>query len=345
MIKLKNLGLSITEKEYRDLDNVSYSFLSALDRLGPEGALRKVEPTESMIFGTIVDSKIDGSFKICDYHVMRDVQIGDKLKLAIDGLVETLDSFPEKFEDLKDSLIHFLENNQIDYYIKKTSEWRATKIITDPIAVKYYNNIKLGVGKTIVTQNMLMDSDSCVTILKNHQFTKDLFNDNVEGQESIYQFKYKFKYKGIEIKGMLDRLIIDHTNKLIKPYDLKTGSKSALNFENSFYYWRYDIQAFLYLGICNHLIENYYPGYKFDEFKFIYIGRYEKKPLIWSVPMKHIIATGKGYSKDNKSYKGVNELIEDYKWYLKNNFTVSYPEKVYKSNGELKIDVTAIQFD
>lgn len=343
MKQLTELGLNISEQQYRDLDEISYSYLSSLDRLGPEGAGKKIDPTESMIFGTLVDSKMDNSFNMNEYHIMRDVQVGEKLKLAVDILFEKLDVYPETLEECEEQLKIVLIQNTVDYYAKKAPEWRSAKICKDPMAVKYYSELVKGQGKTIVSGRMLQDADACCTILRTNEFTKDIFRE-IEGEEAVYQFKYKFKYNGIIIKGMLDRLIVDHKNKTIRPYDLKTGGKPALQFEKSFYYWRYDIQAFLYLGICNELVNNHFPGYKFDNFKFIYINRYDKKPLIWTVPFKHIVATGKGYIKDGVSYKGVDDLISDYQWYLKNNFNVHYPEQVYKDNGQIEISTNGLKF-
>lgn len=345
-MKAKIKSLDITEKEYRDLPNVSYSFLSALDRLGPAKALKEVEPTEPMIFGTMVDSMMDGTFDNNDYYITSHVDIGEKIKPAIDKLVEIVSNRTEYSHNLSDYLTdmtEILKNYHIDYYLKRTPESRATSILKDKGAVSYFKNSLLGMGKTIISFEMYNDAKECKNILLSNEFTKSIFDDNVPGVDAFYQFKYKWNSKGLQFKGMLDRLLIDHNNKLIKPYDLKTGGKSVLDFEQSFFGYRYDIQALLYKAICMHIRDEHYPDYKVDNFRFVYIGRYEKSPLIWEVTNELLSYAAYGYVRKGKKVKGVKELVKDYKWYLANSFNVSFPEEVYNNNGVVDIPIHGIK--
>lgn len=347
--KLKSLN--ITEQEYRDLPNISYSFLSALDRLGPAGAMKEVTPNEAMIFGTMVDNMIDGTFDNKDYYITQSIDIGEKIKPAIDVLLlnienkmgglklSNIDSDLSKYVD---SLVYVLNNNDIDYYKKRTAESRAASIIKDTGAIAYFKAQIESFGKTIITFEMLSDAKECTNILKANEFTKNIFDDNLPDIDTFYQFKYKWDSNGLQFKGMLDRLIIDHKNKLIKPYDLKTGGKSVLDFESSFYGYRYDIQALLYKAICMKIRDESYPDYKVDNFRFVYISRYEKVPLIWEVTDQILKYAALGYIRKGKKVKGVKELVEDYRWYLANSFNVNFPEKVYENKGVLEIPTHGI---
>lgn len=344
---LKDIGLDITEKEYRDLEVLSYSVLSALDREGPSSIGREVKMSEAMLHGTIVDNMIDGSFDINDYHLTNGVDIGDGLKLAVE-------SFWDKLK-LMDSVVHdynlstyenhmmlHLEENDIDYYAKKAADWVAKKVCNDKAAQSYFKDLVLSSGKVVVTPTFMNNCTESFNILKTHEFTKALFEENVDMEDAAYQFKYVYTVKSHKFKGMLDRIIINHKDKTIRPYDLKTGGKPALEFENSFFYWRYDLQALLYHVICLRLKKKFFPDYNIEDFKFIYIGRFEKKPLIWKVNNKMLNASLEGFTRNGRKYKGLLELIKDYDWYVLNSFTVEYPEQVYRNYGEMKIDTEGI---
>lgn len=352
MTQQKIKGLDVTEQEYRQLNCLSYSLLSSLDREGPIKAVQETEPTEPMVFGTMVDQMMDGSFRMKNYYIAQNIDIGEKIKPAIDLLLLDIESrmgeisssdVDSDLSNYSDTLIYVLNNNDIDYYKKRTAESRAASIMKDAGAIAYFKTAIESSGKTVITHEMLADATECKNILKSHEFTKDIFKKNIEGCDAYYQFKYKWKTADAFFKGMIDRLIIDHNNKKIKPFDLKTGGKPAMNFENSFFFYRYDIQAALYYVICKLIQKEYYPDYEIDNFKFIYISRYEKQPLIWETPFGFLSKVFHGYTKNGRKYKGIKQLIDDYKWYESNSFKVVYPEEVYNNKGVLTISVDNVE--
>lgn len=339
-MKLEAVQLNITEKEYRDLPSISYSMLSAISRLGPSALKSKESTSEAMMFGTMVDSMIDGSFKRDDYYFAKTVDIGEKIKPAIDILLNRLENIEGDFNsDLTNYeylMTSILKNNYIDYYLKRTPESRASSIIKDKGAQEYFKFKIEGKDKIIITIDMYEDALQCVNILRTHKFTKKIFSNKLK--EAYYQFKYQWSEKGTSFKGMIDRLIIDHENKIIKPYDLKTGSKSLYSFTDSFYKYRYDIQAVMYYVICKLIRDEHYPDYEVDTFKFIYIGRFEKLPIIWEVPKTHHSKTILGFSRNNKDYKGIKQLMEEYEFYVKNPESLEYSKEVYDNEGTLTLD-------
>ena len=339
---LTQLGLNITEKEFRDINALSYSVLSTMDREGPAAVGKEVEMTEPLIHGTLVDSMMDGTYNANDYYITAGVSIGDGIKGAVDALLSHLESLTDVIDvDLsswKTELIHVLETQNIDYYAKKDADWVSEKIMKDEVAKAYFKDVISAKGKTVITLPFLQNAEKSVMILRNHEFTKDIFKNYKTPIQAVYQFKYEFVVKGHKFKGMLDRLIIDHEKKTIQPYDLKTGGKPAKEFENSFFYWRYDLQALLYHIICLRIQKLYYPDYEIKDFKFVYIGRFEHKPLIWNVPHNLLLHIVDGYTRNGKTYKGLIPLIKDYDWYASNSFKVDYPEKVYSNKGVIEIN-------
>jgi hypothetical protein len=85
-----------------------------------------------------------------------------------------------------------------------------------------------------------------------------------------------------------------------------------------------------------------YPDYKVDKFRFIYISRLDNtKPIVYKVN-DHILNTAyKGYSLNGKDYKGIKDLVNDYKWYKENPLEI-YSKDIVDNNGELLISDNTI---
>tara|TARA_R110000851_G_scaffold78000_5_gene172071 strand:+ start:10406 stop:11428 length:1023 start_codon:yes stop_codon:yes gene_type:complete len=330
-------GLNITELEYRELENISYSLLSSIDR-DKHYALKKVfVPSIPTIYGILTESILFGDYDKNDYYIFKGDIPTDKLGTACNIIFPKLDISNEKLIDNKDVIISILTALEIDYFAKREPEWIADKLIKD--SSEYWSEWRLSVGKIRITEDLLKTAEQASKTLKSHQFTRGIFNSNsffnVTKQSQV---KLTFKFLGKDFKAMLDWLIIDHDNKVIKPYDLKTGGKTVEEFENSFFYWRYDIQALLYTTAITTLRNEKYPGYTIDPFRFVYISRLnEYRPLVWTTTKKMMKGTLKGFTMNNVPYKGVIELIDDYKWYSSNR-NVSYPREVYEASGEIIIN-------
>lgn len=329
------IELNITEKEYRSLDDISYSLLSGISREGPTALVSKFEPNYATKFGVLTESLLFEDYNPNDYYIMKFYMPEGKLRDACDKI------FPlhEPGELNVHKVANILLNNYIDYWDKKDNTWRANKIVNDKDVINYWKAYQESRGFIVISNSMYEKAQSAAQTLRIHQFTKDIFSrDSFFNVEKKSQVKLKFKYKGIDIKAMLDWLIIDHDNKIIRPYDLKTGGKSIEEFEQSFFYWRYDIQATLYMIGILKLRDELYPDYKVETFKFVYISRNDlDRPIIWKVKKKQYEASLKGFEKNGIKYKGILQLISDYKYYLESqNF--EYSKEVYDASGELYIN-------
>jgi len=271
------IGENITELQYRDLDKISYSTLSSIDRDMHYALKKKFIPSDGTKFGILTESLLFNDYNPEEYYILNDSIIGDgKLKTACDmmfpKIIENVEILEESLNKYINEIIFILDENKIDYWEKKDSKWRAQKIISE--AKPYWVEYVKGLGKIIITSKMYLDAKQAVLTLTTHNFTRGIFSTNsFLNIEKFSQVKICFNYAGYEFKSMLDWLIIDHDNKIIKPYDLKTGAGSADNFEKSYFHWRYDIQAFLYSKAICALRDRDYPDYKVDDFKFVYISR------------------------------------------------------------------------
>ena len=329
-------GLDITEAEYREIKRTSYSLLSSIDK-DKHRALGKVfKPTIPTIYGVLTESILFGDYVEDEYYIFTCEAPTEKLKLACDVIFKTLPT-SKPLISYRDEIIKCFKEQEIDYWSKKEPEWIADKFIKE--VSEYWMEWKDSLGKIRITNELLDSAKLAVRTLKSHQFTRNIFNVNsffnVEKQSQV---KLTFEYLGREFKAMLDWLIIDHDSKIIKPYDLKTGGKYAEEFEDSFFYWRYDIQALLYTHAVYKLRDDKYPGYTVDPFKFVFISRKDEyRPLIWVSTFLQIQGTLKGFVRNNVYYKGVKSLLSDLDWY-KARPNASYSREIYESHGEVLIN-------
>ena len=166
-----------------------------------------------------------------------------------------------------------------------------------------------------------------------HDYTRIYFYNNLENH---YQYKINFNYKGFNLRGLLDKLTIDHTNKKVYMEDIKTGVPKNLEFMESFIKYRYYLQECVYSLAFEHICkEMNLIGYKLMPFKFIYISRSENFPLVYEVSEKWHNAALNGFIIAGKyKYRGLNQLIDDIYYHWKNKeFTL--PKEIIEQNGSL----------
>ena len=332
-------GLDITEQEYRALeDRISYSLLSSVDRDKQDALTKVFIPTIPTKYGILTESILFGDYMEEDYYIFEGVAPTDKLKLACDTIFPNL-SKEFTLEEHKVAIVSIIKGQAepIDYYAKKDPEWIAEKIIKETSG--YWDELVKADGKITIDNELLNKANDASHTLKTHDFTSDIFNKDTFGNvEKFSQVKLTFEYLSRDFKAMLDWLIIDHDNKVIKPYDLKTGGKTAEEFEASFFHWRYDIQGLLYTMAIRKLRDDKYAVYKIEPFRFVFISRNDVyRPLVWRMSDKQMAATLTGFTRRNKNYKGVQELIGDLDYYRKNQ-NLDYAKDVYDNNGEMLID-------
>lgn len=333
----------MTEQEYRDLPYPSYSTLKGLDTEGPS-FLTKVQnkkDTSALSFGTLVDNLLT----IKNYDLNEDFIIDNvetptaSLKILVDSIVER-------------NMLNNLEDKDIDYLVAELGLWSKTK---DPIKLRskwdneifhtYINFLKEAENKIIISLEDYTKALECVDTLRTHEFTRDVFNfGKGKEEEQIFQLKrvYKIKQGDIDItlKSMLDLVNIDHKNKVIYPYDIKTGTPTVDNFAKNYLNYRYYLQESLYVYAIYDLMKKLKElrDYKVEPFKFIYISK--------SNPKLPVLIEGVGwekgftgfYTKSGYYREGVIDLLKDYRFYTEQQW-FECKRKIVENNGIVKLDI------
>lgn len=213
---------------------------------------------------------------------------------------------------------------------------------TNPTAVEYYNAVRSSKsGKTILSKDEYDVVIQCKEKILANTFTHKYFVNNEENIELIHQLPIYFNYKGYECKALLDGVYINHKEKYIQPFDLKTIGKNVYDFPISFLQFGYYRQAAFYTeAFKQYQKENLDGDYEVKPFIFIVV---ESKlgssfPAIIFETTKHDIHGGiYGGYRGNKYYKGIDELLDAYTYH---NTTQQWdlPMDVFKQNGRIILD-------
>lgn len=324
------IGLQVTEKEYRALPYPSYSLLSGLSKNGPislYGEKIDISDLDGIIIGSIVDSLVTEG-KPPDNMVVIDKKPSNKALAILKALADRTDLPGVYLLSVKNKAIIKEECDSLAYYPKASTEQRIKYL-------KRYNKYvkaltKFGNDAMIVSSYQYHEANA---------LTKSIFDKfPILGDPNILgQVKVVGEINGTEIKGMLDFIYIDHENKEITPYDLKTGIGTHNTFfERGFLGWNYYIQSSLYKVLLTQVIaKTSLKDYTINNFRFLFCGRTDRLPIMYKVSDKWHEAGLKGFEVENKKYAGVYSLLEDYNHY------VEHPNALYRrgyDNSEIDFD-------
>lgn len=183
----------------------------------------------------------------------------------------------------------------------------------------------------------------CKELILANKYTYPYFINNHLDQELLHQVEVYFQFENLDFKALLDGILIDHTNKTIQPFDLKTSSKSVYEFENSFLTYGYYRQCALYDYAIKQKESPVYTyiedGYEVLDFIFIVVEtkNYSYHPaVIYKTNENTRLAGMEGATVNNRFWPGVKQLVENYKWHLQND-EWDMPADLIKSEGIIDI--------
>lgn len=187
-------------------------------------------------------------------------------------------------------------------------------------AETYYDEIRVvrAKGLTVVTANDMNNAERIVNELRNNFVTRDVVNLVKSSRYDVYnQYQVEgFDVLGLQCKGMMDKIVVDHQEKTLQIYDLKC-TWSVENFYEEYYlYRRAYIQAYVYyvagLKILKDLgIEDYRLEYP----RFIVCDSTNyMNPVIFTLEFNDIEDALNGFTHKGKNYPGVKRIVEDLIW-------------------------------
>lgn len=334
------------ESNYKKAEGVSQSQLKAL--LVGVGVFNKVEDDDEKVhflLGDAVDMWLTQGKEEFEnsYYISTIKKPSDTIVKIVNRIFEGY-PYDENPRDYFDALLEAC--NHYEYQSNWKDETKINKISLE--GQDYWNELIEADGRPIIDVEQYSIVKSIVNTLTTHEFTKDIFDtqDKVYGQLAIY-----FNYTDIECKALLDRVHVNHKNKTIQPYDLKTTGDFVTNFKKSAKRFRYDIQASWYTLALEHWKTYNYPDYTILPFKFIvastkYLDSY---PLVYTCSKEELLSgqfgvtipstvfVGNEEIQSFKTYKGFEDALDLYLWHKENNFEVEKEVALNKGNLQLNL--------
>lgn len=318
------LGLQITEKEYRDIKKPSYSLFSDIakaEALMPgSGYLVPTLPKNlniqdelGIICGAVVDYDITENRDPDNLFILKK-KPADKMKIMIKSLKTNRKLLPYPNALLAPQNYDMLNRTAEAFSYKKKYDDRIKGFqnYSEYIDVLFNND-----NPFIISEYDYTSCKKLAAKLKSDYpmiVTPDLYN-----LEMYTQVKLEGIVNDLPIKGMLDFIFINHFKKKIVPFDLKTGYHTATKFRDGAYLdWRYYIQHALYFRLLKQEISKH-PGladYEIMDFQFMYGSRSVFDTTIYTVNLQDDENAMNGFTERGETFIGVNDLIEIYKQYL-----------------------------
>lgn len=323
-----------------------------------ERQLARVESTEQhFVFGSLVDMMLTESKEDFDkkYAVIPDdVGVTEVVGRIVKGIYESaiaedkiydadIKYTPTSLEDYPEQILKHC--NYELYQSRWKDETRINKIVEQ--GSKYFDILKKCGTKTIITESEYAKAVNCVMALRTDKHTSKYCQKKSNDPNILIIDKHvvMFDHEGLEFKGEIDRIIVNHKEKTITPIDFKTTSKSVLNFENSFWHFRYDFQAAVYmLGLTkdkSERLKSYYEeGYSFKPMLYIVVETFLKNPPMVFEISTAAINTGLYGNVDKvpkikENLEGFYQAIKRFK-YATENDAWEYPME-YDINGKTTI--------
>lgn len=203
---------------------------------------------------------------------------------------------------------------------KTGDEKRLAKFLTTSCS-DYFNYLKSSGDRDVMDQATY---DRCLEGVEVIRANKDIMkmlsldNSSFELLEVYNELPLEMDLKGepFGLKGIIDNLVIDYENKQIRINDIKTTSKSLNEFENSLDYYKYWMQAAIYLKLAVAFVQKELGKDQTlkdwnVKFHFIVLDRYNnvyafpvsnESMLDWQARLKEIIEKAK-YHYTKREYK------------------------------------------
>lgn len=348
----------MTEKEYRDLPYDSYSsikdFIEDRKKYYKRWVLKEEEVedmSDSLKMGSLTDTllfdpkEFDNRFNLTTAQAPTGQMLEftkTLYRLSVEARNED-GSLRRTFEDLtRDAYneVKFDRNGNVVAFKQKgsTLEGVVEKFVGSDSEL-YYRELMNSHGKIPVELSQIQNAERLVSALKTNWVTKDIINLTGDKRYSVYnQLIIVFKHLGQTLKGMLDKVIIDHNLKKISIWDLKTCWNNEREFQTNWYKFKYYIQsAVYYLAVLHWAEKEGWKDYEIEFMKFIVVDSNNYyNPLIYETDAINLQQGLEGFVLRGKYYPGVNTAIHDLNWHRENGIW-EISRANYEAKGIVKI--------
>jgi hypothetical protein len=321
---------------YQEIDALNQSLLKKI-LVSPAAFLaqqnRQGDSDEAhFVFGSLVDDMLLSDVKIKEkYYIMEASPLTDKLK----NITQYIYDYSKNSDDVRPwselEEIMLFACDEHSFQTKWKNETRV-KHIKEKCGT-YFQSLRHSEGKIIISDTDYDKAVNCVASLKADPYTKRFFSK----EDHIEIWKHKvitFTYQGLDFKGELDQVVVDHKAKTIEPVDFKTTGKPIKGFSFDFWQYRYDFQSAVYLyGISKdpRVVELLKQGYTLIHFKYVVVEtEMISSPMIFRVTNDVINMGWEGGTKrSGYPIEGFVQAVKRFKFHSSNDLW-DYPMEYYE---------------
>lgn len=315
--------VDLEAEDYREYPAINYSTLSSLSK-SPRSVNKKFKETDAMTLGSIVDNLLTLGSYGDEYLVSTETRPTGQMGDFCDYVLE---------ENIKGNQNAILSAYERVGFKRDKVETVVKRLNSEHI--KYYRFLEKSVGKKVVDMEVISKATRIVNGLKNNPDTKFLFSASTSSEiEILYQVPLVFDLPEGKGKGkcLIDIVVINHADKTITLYDLKTTGFLASSFKTEFIKWKYYLQAsFYYYGFSS------LSSYGVTGFNFVVASTIDpENPLIWSTSQKDLHVGRFGIKKPNSedTIKGWEQLSKELIWHIQ-SAEWNHPYEFYNRNINL----------
>jgi len=248
------------------------------------------------------------------YKIWKDGHSGEKLPEFEKEILQWM-----QVNNLHQSLKDDKDPKKADY--KTADEKRMGKVLTSR-SVEYFEYLKKSENKDVIDQDTFDKCEEAANAIRDNAKITELLQINSSGFELIEVFNENplaCQVQGLPfgLKGIVDNYVIDHTVKKVYINDLKTTGKTLREFRDSVDYYKYWMQAAIYI----RLVKAQHPDisdYEFifhfivvDKYNQVYAFPVEKQSLLdWQSQLEEVLDIAK-YHYTNKDYTLPYEFAMD----------------------------------
>lgn len=309
----------MTEREYRSLDLDSYSSIKAFldDRkkyfrqyIKKEKINEKSQESDDMRFGGLVDCILLSLDEFDDRYIVStsNKPSGQMLDFVHDMFKQTMAATNEE-----GVLCRTLEDMIGQAYKTVGFKRDSLEVVTERFLIKkegwdYYEELRERDNKLVVTAEEVEMAHKVANALEVHPYTRDVIGWKPSDKYKVYnQFIIMSEYRGLPIKCMVDKLILNEEKMQGHPFDLKVMGNIDIfpyNYRNLKYY----IQNAVYTT----LLREHFPEYKIAPMKFITADKYMyMDPLIVKTSEEQLQDAINGFEYKGMKYTGLDKAVDD----------------------------------
>lgn len=241
---------------------------------------REDTDTPASIEGSLVHCLLLEPNKFEEKYLICNVKFpSDNLKKVIDSIffykTQNLDT-RLLLEDYQEEIFENLRT--FDLYQKMSDSVKLGKVLTEENKI-YFAYLNMAIGKVVITQEMYDDAQKAVDAIHNNEKVSHYLGLTGREVYSELGLQTEGDMKGFNfgLHGFLDRLYISHDERIIYICDFKKTSKTLYEFPESIEYYKYWIQAIVYLYLVADFIKKYPDVLDYEmQFRFIVIDKYSQ---------------------------------------------------------------------